>query len=114
MNSGRRRREEKEAAGRVLPLGVLYAQFIDVYGSREFHDPRRWPTRDGVIPFLLFYRMVGAMANVRAAHQLVVYYAALLAGAQVTGGEEGHSQRDDAVRSLVETAYPSVPAKGAP
>lgn len=94
-----------------MPHGVLYANFIAVYGSREFYDPARWPTRDSAIPYRLFYAMVGAMANVRAADQLVVYYAALLAGAQVTGGDEGRSQRDDAVRSLVETAYPSFPAQ---
>lgn len=108
MNSGRSRRKATGEQGRALPHGYLFARFVQVYGMAAWHSPA-WPTRDRVIPFQLFYAMIGALANVTAADQLTAYYAALLAGAQVHGGTDGRSERDRAVRSLVDTAFPTLP-----
>jgi hypothetical protein len=110
MNSARSRRTSERASRGETPLGVLLARFIQLYGMDTYRNAV-WPTRDQVIPFQLFYLMVGAIANLAAAEQLNAYYAALLAGAQVQGGEEGRASRDESVRSLAALAHPEAPVR---
>lgn len=110
MNSARTRRRQESTPRGETPLGVLFARFIQLYGMDTYHNVA-WPTRDHVIPFQLFYLMLGAIANLAAAEQLNAYYAALLAGAQVQGGEEGRAAREEAVRSLAALAHPEAPAR---
>jgi hypothetical protein len=63
-----------------------------------------------VIPYTLFYSMLGAIANVGAAEQLAAYYAVLFGAGQVWSGEEGRSAIRRAVRELTALAYPEPPS----
>lgn len=107
MNSRRTARAKQESAGRVLPTGYLIARFIRFYGMAAWANPS-YPTRDGIIPFGLFYLLLVAMANVSAAERYESYFAALLAGAMVHGGDEGRAERERQVEHLLATAYPEA------
>jgi hypothetical protein len=106
MNN-RRAREQTTPRGRGMPVGYLVARFIRFYG-RDMFWSREWPTADGAIPFRLFYPMLAAIAHVAAAEQADAYFAALLAGAMIHGGDEGKATRGRHVEQLLATAYPEA------
>ena len=89
-----------------MPTGYLVARFIRFYTHSAWMNPSH-PTRDHVVPYAMFYAMLAALPHVAAAEQASAYFAALLAGAQVHGGEEGKAQRDRHVEELLDTAYPA-------
>lgn len=68
----------------------------------------RWPTRDGVIPFRLFFALESERLGVSAEEELASYHSMLLATAQIHGGPQGKSERDTAVRALTALAHPEV------
>lgn len=84
----------------------LVARFIRFYPGLYWAP--HWPTRDGVIPYALFYELLRAITNVGAAEQLDAYYAQLLAVGQVMGGDAGRSTIREAITRLTRLGYPTA------
>lgn len=60
-----------------------------------------------MIPYTLFYELLGAIRHASAAEQLQAYYSTLLAVAQVWSDEKGKATVTTAVRRLSALAYPA-------
>ena len=68
MNSGRVRRERRAGNGQRAPAAVLIARF-HAAGFASFYRSTHYPTRDGVIPFRLFWIYLGHALPAEAARE---------------------------------------------
>ena len=58
-----------EPGGRT-PIALIIGRFIRFWGAGLYYNRERWDTRDGVIPFRVFYVLMDAMDAVDAGEQL--------------------------------------------
>lgn len=110
MNSRRTRDREEKRSRMRAPAGHLVSTFIRFYGMEAYHHPR-WPTRDHLIPFELFYAMLATAGAITAAEQYRHFHAARLAVGAVMASEEGRSNVQRAVDELVKLAFPEIPVR---
>lgn len=88
------------------PRVLLIARFVDRYPGLYWAP--WWPTPDHVIPYPLFYQLVGAMRHLAATEQLREYYAVRMGAGAVWSGPEGQAAVTRAVLELSALAYPEL------
>ena len=84
----------------------IISKFIDQFGHDYFFSPKRWKTRDGVIPFRHFFLMLRALDHLNAAQQLQDGFATAHGVAMVWDGKD--SKVRSHTRRLVSDANPEA------
>lgn len=93
----------QQRAQRGSPFGWLVARFHRSYPGL-WYLPGHWRTRDGVIPYKLFYLLIDALDSVDAVRELETARAVLLGYGLARAGK--NAKVKEAHRKLVRRAFP--------
>lgn len=89
-----------------MPVAFQVGRFIRFYGPATYHNPARWPTADGVIPFGVMAVLDDAIDHVAAGEQLDAALAGQLGQLLAEVGKDMKVKR--AVRKLQARANPRI------
>lgn len=103
------------ARGRPRQLSTQLAiqQFLHFYGAAHYYQPRRWRTRDGIIPFKRFWLEHAAIRRVMAVERLSLIQAVML-GTRLTQPIKDTTKLEALVDQQFDEAYPRTQADNAP
>ncbi len=82
-----------------MPAGLFLVRFEARYPGL-FAAPGRWPTRDGCIPWRIFWLFLRAIPALEAAEQLEAIHTTATAIALTFGSEDGQKEAERMLTAL--------------